>query len=144
MDKMKAKKVKVVLGVTVIALSIFLGVDAMEDFLNPLKYVKEVTSEPNKFIGRNIQVVGWIVEGSWRNGNEPGQYFFALSDGEATINVDYTGDPPGTLKSGVGVTVIGTMTSKDTLVSNKLLVKCPSKYEQTLKEAYAAQTQKNA
>lgn len=144
MEKMKAKKVKVVFGVAVIALSIFLGVDAMENFLHPLKYVKEVTSEPGEYIGRNVQVVGWIVEGSWRSGDKPGLYFFELSDGEATITVEYTGEPPGTLKPGVGVTVIGVLESKDKLVSNKLLIKCPSKYEQTLKEAYAEQSQKNA
>ncbi|MFQ5815705.1 MAG: cytochrome c maturation protein CcmE [Candidatus Hydrothermarchaeaceae archaeon] len=143
MDEMKARRVKVLLGVVVIGLSILIGVDAMEDFLNPLKYVREVTSEPGKYVGRNVQVVGWIVDGSWRTGEKPGHYFFELSDGEATIKVDYTGDPPGTLKQGVGVTVIGVMTSEDTLTSNKLLIKCPSKYEQTLREAYEEQTQKD-
>ncbi len=139
MDEMKARKVKVLIGVAVIGLSILIGVDAMEDFLNPLKYVNEVTNEPGKYVGRNVQVVGWIVDDSWLAGDKPGQYFFELTDGEATLSVDYTGDPPGTLRTGVGVTVIGVMTTKDTLTSNKLLIKCPSKYEQTLREAYEEQ-----
>jgi len=134
MDEMKARKVKVLVGVAVIGLSILIGVDAMEDFLNPLKYVNEVTGEPIKYMGRNVQVVGWIVDDSWRASETPGEYFFELTDGQATISVDYTGDPPGTLRPGVGITVIGVLTSEDTLTSNKLLIKCPSKYEQTLKE----------
>jgi cytochrome c-type biogenesis protein CcmE len=144
MDEMKARRVKVLLGVAIIGLSILIGVDAMENFLNPLKYVSEVTSEPEKYIGRNVQVVGWIVDGSWRTGERPGSYLFELTDGEATIMVKYTGDPPGTLRPGVGITVIGVMTSEDTLTSNKLLIKCPSKYEQTLREAYEEQAQREA
>ncbi|MEE8358701.1 MAG: cytochrome c maturation protein CcmE, partial [Candidatus Hydrothermarchaeales archaeon] len=61
-------------------------------------------------------------------------YTFRLTDGNATIDVEYTGDVPGTIKPDVGVTVIGTLVSPDKVVANKLLLKCPSKYEQDIRD----------
>ncbi|MFQ5800436.1 MAG: cytochrome c maturation protein CcmE [Candidatus Hydrothermarchaeales archaeon] len=65
----------------------------------------------------------------------PNTYTFKLTDGNATIDVEYTGDIPGTFKPGVGITVIGNLVSPDKVAAHKLLAKCPSKYEQTLRDA---------
>lgn len=133
MDRKKAKQVKLVVGVSIIILMLAISADAIGDFLDPLKLVSEVTAQPEDYLNRNIQVVGFIVEDTWQK-TGPNTYIFRLTDGNATIDVEYTGDVPGTIKPDVGVTVIGTLVSPDKVVANKLLLKCPSKYEQDIRD----------
>jgi cytochrome c-type biogenesis protein CcmE len=85
-------------------------------------------------MNKNVQVVGVVVDGTWEQVG-PNTFEFKLTDGNDTVDVEYTGDVPGTFKPGVGITVIGTLVSPDKVVANKLLAKCPSKYEETLMDA---------
>ncbi len=133
MDKKKAKQVKLIVGVSIIILLLAMSANAIGDFLDPMKLVSEVTAQPEDYLNRNIQVVGFIVDGTWQQ-TGPNTYIFKLTDGNATIDVEYTGDVPGTIKPDVGVTVIGTLVSPDKVVANKLLLKCPSKYEQDIRD----------
>ncbi len=133
MDRKKAKQVKLIVGVSIIILLLAISANAIGDFLDPMKLVSEVTAQPEDYLNRNIQVVGFIVEGTWQK-TGPNTYIFRLTDGNATIDVEYTGDVPGTIKPDVGVTVIGTLVSPDKVVANKLLLKCPSKYEQDIRD----------
>ncbi len=133
MDKKKAKQVKLIVGVSIIILLLAMSANAIGDFLDPMKLVSEVTAQPEDYLNRNIQVIGFIVEDTWQK-TGPNTYIFRLTDGNATIDVEYTGDVPGTIKPDVGVTVIGTLVSPDKVVANKLLLKCPSKYEQDIRD----------
>lgn len=131
------KKTKVAIGIAAVLLGLWMSVSAIEDFLNPIKFVSEVTAQPGDYLNRNVQVAGLIVEDSLQKGGEPNSYVFDLTDGNATIRVEYSGsDPVPKVKPGVGVTVIGVLTSADTLRSNKILIKCPSKYQEELTKAY--------
>jgi cytochrome c-type biogenesis protein CcmE len=136
MNRQGKKKVKLAVGVVLIVLLLFISIDSIGSFLNPLKFVSEVTAQPEEYLNRNVQVVGVIVDGSWEQIG-PNTYVFKLQDEFDTVDVEYTGDVPGTFKPGVGITVIGTLVSPDKVEANKLLAKCPSKYEETLKEAQA-------
>lgn len=133
MNKKKAKQVKLIVGVSIIILMLAISANAIGDFLDPMKLVSEVTSRPEDYLNRNIQVIGFIVEDTWQK-TGLNTYIFRLTDGNATIDVEYTGDVPGTIKPDVGVTVIGTLVSPDKVVANKLLLKCPSKYEQDIRD----------
>ena len=133
MDKKKAKRVKLIVGVSIIILLLGVSASAIGDFLDPMKLVSEVTSQPEDYLNRNLQVIGFIVEGTWQK-TGPNAYSFRLTDGNATIDVEYTGDAPENIKPDVGVTVIGTLVSPDKVVSNRILLKCPSKYEQQIKD----------
>jgi cytochrome c-type biogenesis protein CcmE len=114
-----------------------MSVRAIGDFLNPIKFVSEVTAQPEEYLNRNVQVAGLIVQESLQKGSEPNSYVFDLTDGNAMIKVEYSGSAPvPKVKPGVGVTVIGVLTSEDTLKSNKILLKCPSKYQEELTKAY--------
>jgi cytochrome c-type biogenesis protein CcmE len=131
------KKTKVAIGIGIVLLGLWMSVSAIGDFLNPIKFVSEVTAQPGDYLNRNVQVAGLIVEDSLQKGGEPNSYVFDLTDGNATIRVEYSGsDPVPKVKPGVGVTVIGVFTSEDTLTSNKILIKCPSKYQEELTKAY--------
>ena len=131
------KKHKILLGIVIIALSLWAGISAIEDFLDPIKFVSEVTAEPEKYMNRNVQIAGLIIRETIEAGDTPNSYRFKLTDGNATINVEYTGsDPVPELRPGVGVTVIGVLVSEDTVKSNKILRKCPSKYQEELTKVY--------
>jgi cytochrome c-type biogenesis protein CcmE len=134
LDRQEKKKIKLAVGIVIVVLLLLMSIDAIGNFLNPLKFVSEVTAQPEEYLNRNVQVVGVIVDGTWEQ-TGPNTYTFELTDGNATVDVEYTGDIPGTFKPGVGITVIGSLVSPDKVVANKLLAKCPSKYEQTLKDA---------
>lgn len=136
MNRQEKKKAKLALGVVVIIILLFASINSIGSFLNPLKFVSEVTAAPEEYLGRNVQVVGVIVDGTWEQIGD-NSFTFKLTDGNATVDVEYTGDVPGAFKSGVGITVIGTLVSKNKVVAHKLLAKCPSKYEETLKDAQA-------
>ncbi|HDH28513.1 MAG TPA: cytochrome c maturation protein CcmE [Euryarchaeota archaeon] len=134
LNRQEKKKVKLALGIVVVIILLFASINSIGSFLNPLKFVSEVTAAPNEYLNRSVQVVGVIVDGTWEQ-TGPNTFEFQLSDGNATVNVVYTGDVPGTFKPGVGITVIGILATPDKVVAHKLLAKCPSKYEETLMDA---------
>ena len=120
-----------------ILLGIWVSASSIEDFLNPIKFVSEVTAQPEDYVNRNVQVAGLIVKETIERGEDPNSYFFDLTDGTSTIRVRYRGsDPIPDVKPGVGVTVIGTLSPDGTLASNKVLFKCPSKYQEALDKVY--------
>ncbi len=134
MDRQQKKKAKLAIGIAVVIILLLVSINSIGNFLNPLKFVSEVTAQPEEYMNRNVQMVGVIVEGTWQQvgGNT---FTFQLTDGNDTVDVEYTGDVPGTFKPGVGITVIGNLVEPKKVVANKLLAKCPSKYEETLKDA---------
>ncbi len=133
------KKIKILLGTAIIILSVWWSASAIEDFLNPLKYVSEVAAQPEVYLNRSVQVVGLIQQDSILEEN--GVVNFKLTDGNATMLVEYRGALPQ-IKPEVGVTVIGTVVAKDKIRASNVLAKCPSKYQQTLSETYARQSSK--
>ncbi len=126
---------KLILGIVIIALALLWSASAIENFLSPYKFVSEVAAQPQEFMGRSVYILGVIEEGSLQR--EGSAYRFRLSDGNATLNVIYDGQMPSDMKQSVGITVIGVLVSKDTVKASSVLAKCPSKYEQTLKQSYA-------
>lgn len=138
----RKKKIKVIIGATLILIFLIFSLSAIGNFLNPLRLVSEVTAQPEQYLNRDVQVVGFILTDTWQQ-IEPNHYAFKLSDGNSTINVELFGDPPGTLRPEAKVTVIGKLVSPDKLVANQILIQCPSKYEAALEEGIE-KTKKNA
>ncbi len=127
------KKTKVVIGLGIVLLGLWMSITAMEDFLNPIKFVNEVTTNPEEYLNRNVQVAGLIMKESVEKGIEPNSYIFNLTDGKGILKVEYSGSAPvPEVAPGVGVTVIGVYTLNNRLISNKILLKCPSKYQEEL------------
>jgi cytochrome c-type biogenesis protein CcmE len=136
MDKKTAKNLKYLAGAAVVV--IFVGIafstTSSESFVNPYKSVSEVVGKAQSYQGKQVQVQGYVVEGtvSWA----PKNLNFTLTDGKASIRVVYYGVIPATFPLGkeldpnsrIDVVAIGVLRG-DTVIANKLLVKCPSKYE---------------
>ncbi len=86
-------------------------------------------SEARKTGATNVHLKGDLVKTSIRNDLQARALRFELKDktGE-TMSVVYTGTPPQDLALATEVVAIGSVKDGE-FHSNKLLIKCPSKYE---------------
>jgi len=142
--KKNNKKTKVIVGAAVVIVFLIFSFSAIGDFLNPLRLVSEVAAQPDEYLNRDVQVVGFVREGTWKM-VAPQRYEFQLGDGDATLDVELSGEPPGTnLKPNAKVTVIGKLVSPNKLEATQMLIQCPSKYEATLDAGIEKEKQKNA
>ncbi|MBS1707584.1 MAG: cytochrome c maturation protein CcmE [Armatimonadetes bacterium] len=92
---------------------------------NASPYVTVVEAQGNK---TDVHVVGEIVPGSLQERTMDREVRFALKDKTGEMQVVYNGPPQSNLASAKQVVVIGSL--KDgKFACNKMLVKCPSKYE---------------
>ncbi len=126
-----SKKHKLLIGVLIIAFTFWMSLESIQAFVYPSKLVREIAAEPELYLNGQVRVVGVVQQGSV----EPmgsNKIRFKLTDGVASINVEYRGALPDTLKVD-GITVIGTLVSPDTLRADQILAKCQSKYEATIR-----------
>jgi cytochrome c-type biogenesis protein CcmE len=140
LDKKTAKNLKLGLGIATIILCIAIGFSALSGFVNPYKTVGDVVSNPERYMGRQLQVEGQVVEEtiSWI----PNTLTFVLTDGRAEMKVTYKGILPSNFPAGkeigsesrIDVVVIGSLISPGEFRATQILVKCPSKYELKLNE----------
>ncbi|MFQ5800435.1 MAG: hypothetical protein ACE5HH_01780 [Candidatus Hydrothermarchaeales archaeon] len=61
LNRQEKKKIKLAAGIVIVVLLLLMSIDAIGNFLNPLKFVSEVTAQPEEYLNRNVQVVGVIV-----------------------------------------------------------------------------------
>jgi len=106
------------LGVTVM-------VTAFLTNASPYVDVAQARQEP----GDNLHLAGDIVAGTLRPKPREGIVEFTLRDEKgAVMPVVYRGNPPGNMGTATKVVAIGGV-NQDRFEANKLLLKCPSKYE---------------
>ena len=87
-----------------------------------------------------LHVAGEIVPGTVQQSLKEHALTFMIKDAEgATITVIHRGDQPANISEATKVVAIGGM-SGDSFVSQKLLVKCPSKYEGDPKTSQVAKS----
>ena len=113
--------------VALIVLSGILAYDAFTSYINPYLTVSEVAGN-DKYSDKDVQILATVANGSTQWG-EDGSMLFAITDGQATLTVTYSGTKPQSYKEGQQIVVIGTRTTPDHVNATQLLVKCPSKYE---------------
>lgn len=138
MKKSTSKKVKYLAGggliliFTLVILSTTAG--GKSGFINPYKSVSEIANNPDEYRDERVQAQGVVVEGTveW----VPRNLNFTLTDGKARMDVVYEGVIPATFPLGkeldpnskIEVVAIGVYDGEK-VRAEKLLVKCPSKYE---------------
>ncbi len=120
---------KLVIGAAIILVCLAIGfkVISSSEYVNQMKYVSEVLANKGYYSQHEVQVYGVIVQGSFKR-VAPRSYSFQLTDGNATIKVNYIGELPGSFKENERVVVVGKFNG-DVFKAYKLLTKCPSKYE---------------
>jgi cytochrome c-type biogenesis protein CcmE len=98
------------------------------------KNVDELLRDHARFQGRNVRVVGTLVEGTLARRNSPCEYRFQMTRNQAVLTVFYPQcvvpdtfrDVPGVA---VDVTAEGQLTADGSFRAHQIMAKCPSKYE---------------
>ena len=87
-----------------------------------------VTFKEARAMSRNLQVAGGLVKGSSKY--HDGALFFPIKEPSSgqTMQVRYKGLKPANFEDAISIVAIGRYQG-DQLEADKLLVKCPSKYQ---------------
>ena len=93
------------------------------------KHVDEVMPSATSWYGKNLQLHGFVVDGSIQRRNTL-EYRFQLKNGDSAVLASYTGVLPDTFKDGSEVVLSGTLSSDGFHVKRDgITAKCPSKYD---------------
>jgi cytochrome c-type biogenesis protein CcmE len=129
---MMNKKQRIIISaVVIVALLAYLGFASFNS--NNLSYyltVSEVVSKGDS--EKAVRVNGTIVKDSTNWSPETQTLSFIISDGKNSINVVYKGNMPSNYQEDIPVVVTGIYQNK-VLTASQIVLKCPSKYESTLK-----------
>jgi cytochrome c-type biogenesis protein CcmE len=120
---------KHIIIIVLLALSAGLAYDSISNYVNPYTSVTDISLNKAQYSGKSLQLIGEVKPGSLIRSDD-GSISFTLTDEGGSIKVTYRGIPPQNLEQeGSQIVVLGTLESNGEIESNKLLVKCPSKYE---------------
>ncbi|MGE5235453.1 MAG: cytochrome c maturation protein CcmE [Acidobacteriota bacterium] len=124
-----------VCGIAAIAAFVAFGAGAFKSNLTPYVSFAQARSTHDA-----VQVAGKLVQGSDRYDEGTQSLQFTLTDEHGdTLPVSYKGLKPGNFNEAIQVVAIGRV--KDgRLAAEKLLVKCPSKYQGLEEKAYSAKS----
>jgi cytochrome c-type biogenesis protein CcmE len=125
-------KVSVVFVLLGGAIALLMFGSQASDALVYSKLVNEVLTKPDDFRGRELRVEGDLKQGSIRFSESPCEYRFVLGKAGKEMPVRFPQCiVPDTFKDGVGlqVSVQGRLTNEGYFLANKVIAKCPSKYE---------------
>jgi cytochrome c-type biogenesis protein CcmE len=114
------------------ALSLLMFGSQASDALVYSKLVNEVLTKPQEFKGRELRVEGDLKQGSIEFREQPCEYRFVIGKEDKQMPVRFPQCiVPDTFKDGVGlsVSVQGRLTDQGYFLANKVIAKCPSKYE---------------
>ncbi len=106
--------------------------------------VDRLVGEKGKWVGRHVRVEGMLVQHTLRFREQPCEYIFDATKGNAVVHVRYPSCiKPDTLRDDmpeVGVTAEGKLQADGTFVATNVLAKCPSKYDMKTKPGGSVQT----
>ncbi|MDY6827333.1 MAG: cytochrome c maturation protein CcmE [Bacillota bacterium] len=119
-------KTKWIIGVAVIIVFAGFAFFSFRSALNPYVSFAEAAETPQQ-----VQVLGYFVEGEpVQYDSAAGELYFYLVDDEGTrASVTYRGVKPNNLEHSENVVVVGEY-REGVFQAEKILVKCPSKYEE--------------
>jgi len=128
MVKITKKQIILLVFLFIIVVSGYFIYDLSKSSIIPYMTVSELIENSDTMIGRNIQIRGKVEKNSLQ---DFGMYFqFSIYDEEASINVIYTGSIVPGFKEENEVVLIGSLNSNIDFEAEKMILKCPSKYEE--------------
>ncbi len=110
--------------------SAFLAYNGLSTYVNPYISVTQIMSKPDRYVGRDIQVIG-VADFDSVAQEEGGIVKFDITDEGQRLSVVFQGSLPQNFDQSTQVVVIGSVTGDGYIESDQLLVKCPTKYEST-------------
>ncbi len=118
-------KAKFVVGIAVIIAFSGFAFYSFHSALNPYVSFLDARSTAG-----TVQVIGHLVDGSVGYDSGNSQLLFHMEDEEGTVAlVAYSGSKPANMEQSESIVAVGQF-EDDHFIAKKLLVKCPSKYEE--------------
>jgi|TARA_B100002003_G_C14125351_1_gene541259 cytochrome c-type biogenesis protein CcmE len=114
--------------------SAFLAYNGLNTYVNPYISVVQILTNPERYVGRDIQVIG-VADLDSLVQEEGGIVKFDIFDQSQRLSVVFQGSLPQNFDHSTQVVVIGSVTNDGHIESDQLLVKCPSKYESAEEKA---------
>lgn len=129
--KNKRLVVATVVVIGVLALLIFSG---MQGNTGRNLTIQQAIADPQINTGKYIQMEARVVATSVKWDSTKPELIFDITDGKQSINVTFNDVKPDNFESGYPVIVEGKFTAPGQFQADRLLVKCPSKYEEETKQ----------
>jgi cytochrome c-type biogenesis protein CcmE len=128
------------LGLTAVVLAVaFAGLmwSTLRDGTEYFKHVDEVMANPQEWVGKPLQLHGYVVPGSIMKRQDTLEYKFKVQNNPArdvsqghVVEASYTGIVPDTFKGEAEVVLRGKLDATGFHTEpNGVVAKCPSKYE---------------
>jgi cytochrome c-type biogenesis protein CcmE len=128
---MKAKSIKIA-ATAVVLVAAFSGLmyTSLSEGTEYYKMVDEVMTDRDAWVGKRLQLHGYVVENSIMRKPDTLEYRFQVQNNGQVIRASYTGVIPDTFKDGSEVVLKGQLGPDGFAVApNGVMAKCPSKYE---------------
>ncbi|GBC79546.1 Cytochrome c-type biogenesis protein CcmE [bacterium HR09] len=132
---MNRRAVWTVVGLALIVGFVAFGAGAFKASLTP--YVSFAQARASQDA---VQVAGTLVQGSSYFDEASGKLVFLLEDTQGDrMRVEFAGTKPGNFEEATQIVAIGRFTN-GVFAAEKLLVKCPSKYQGVEEKQYGARS----
>jgi cytochrome c-type biogenesis protein CcmE len=128
---MKAKSIKIA-ATAVVLVGAFSGLmyTSLSEGTEYYKMVDEVVADRNAWVGKRLQLHGYVVENSIMQKPDTLEYRFQVQNNGQVVRASYTGVIPDNFKDGSEVVLKGQLGPDGFAVApNGVMAKCPSKYE---------------
>ena len=128
---MKAKSIKIA-ATAVVLVAAFSGLmyTSLSEGTEYYKMVDEVMVDRDAWVGKRLQLHGYVVENSILQKPDTLEYRFQVQNNGQVVRASYTGVIPDNFKDGSEVVLKGQLGPDGFAVSpNGVMAKCPSKYE---------------
>jgi len=123
-------KPKILIGVIIIVIALgYIIIGGIKETAVYYLTVSEFRAKKDLLPGDGVRISGYVVPASIRWDPEKIELNFALYEEADTINVFYKGVMPDQLADAQMVVTEGQLAADGSLEANKILLKCPSKYE---------------
>lgn len=122
------RKTKLLLGISIILLALYLGYNVVLDSLTYYRGVNVVVNNMDYYSTHRVKMIGDIVNNTMK-GTEMG-YLFDMELNGTVIGVIYSGTLPQTFSKNGRVVVIGQI-ENGVFLASEMQVKCPTKYTPT-------------
>jgi len=127
---MRKRNLKFVVGGVLIAIAIiYLVYSGIQNTALYYLTVSEFKNRGDEAYGEAVRVNGQVLDGSIRWNSKEGALYFTIIDEQNKLPIIHKGVAPDTFKGGAEVVVEGRYTPEDIFAADKIMAKCPSKYE---------------
>lgn len=118
------------IGVTIlifVAIGALIGFTRLGNATATPATIEQVLSDQT-LVGKQVEVTGKVVAGSWVSGAKPFVFEIADDKADGRVKVIWNDVVPGSFGDGTSATVTGTIGEDGSIEAKYLVTKCPSKY----------------